>query len=97
MVFYGGAISEGKMATDQLFLLEISNFDYVANCVVVTVQGKTPGTRYGHSIVLCKPHLIIYGGNSSTELLSDVWILNIEKRPFAWILVEPTGTIKPSP
>jgi len=29
-------------------------------------MGKTPGRRYGHSVVFCKPNIIVFGGNTGT-------------------------------
>jgi protein phosphatase len=50
----------------------------------VPVVGATPGRRYGHSIVFCKPFLLVYGGNTGSETINDTWCLNVEKSPFSW-------------
>ena len=52
--------------------------------MIVPVVGKTPGRRYGHSIVFSKPFLIVFGGNTGTEPVNDVWCLNVDKAPFSW-------------
>jgi hypothetical protein len=31
-----------------------------------------------------KPHLIVFGGNTGTVPINDVWILNVEKAPYSW-------------
>ena len=52
--------------------------------MIVPVVGKTPGRRYGHTIVFSKPYLIVFGGNTGTEPVNDVWVLNVDKAPFSW-------------
>ena len=53
--------------------------------MIVRVVGKTPGRRYGHTIVFSKPYLIVFGGNTVSESVNDVWVLNVDKAPFSWI------------
>lgn len=43
--------------------------------------GATPGKRYGHTMVYSRPFLLVFGGNTGTVAVNDVWILNIEKSP----------------
>jgi hypothetical protein len=38
--------------------------------------------RYGHSMTYNRPHLVLFGGNTGSEAVNDVWILNVEKNPF---------------
>ena len=52
------------------------------------VVGSTPGRRYGHSIVFSKPHLIVFGGNTGSEPVNDVWCLSVEKAPFSWSILD---------
>jgi protein phosphatase len=33
---------------------------------------------------LGKPFLVVFGGNTGTIPVNDVWILNIEKIPYSW-------------
>ena len=40
--------------------------------MIVPVVGSTPGRRYGHSLVFIKPHLLVFGGNTGNESVSDV-------------------------
>jgi len=35
-----------------------------------------------------KPFLLVFGGNTGTESVSDVWVLNFEKAPYNWLRVE---------
>jgi len=62
----------------------------------VKIEGPTPGQRYGHSINYIKPYIVVFGGFNTTELLNDVWILNIQIMPFEWKRVAFTCEI-PSP
>ncbi len=52
--------------------------------MIVPVVGSTPGRRYGHSIIFAKPHLLVFGGNTGSEPVNDVWCLSVEKAPFSW-------------
>ena len=57
----------------------------------IPTVGATPGRRYGHTIVYCNPHIIVFGGNIGNETKNDVWSFNVEKSPFSWIKID-TGT-----
>jgi len=63
--------------------------------MIVPVVGKTPGRRYGHTIVFSKPYLIVFGGNTGTEPVNDVWVLNVDKAPFSWVNVDLNSADKP--
>ena len=39
-------------------------------------------------MTLIKPYLLIYGGNTGTEAVNDVWALNLEKSPYSWLKLE---------
>ena len=78
----------GSLASDDLYLLDLRNGDQAAQWMIVPVVGKTPGRRYGHTIVFSKPYLIVFGGNTGTEPVNDVWVLNVDKAPFSWIALE---------
>ena len=42
------------------------------------------------------PHLIVFGGSTSSGIMNDVWILNITKKPLNWEEVNCKG-INPLP
>ena len=69
-------------------MLDIRNGEDNATWTLVPVIGTTPGRRYGHTITYCKPFLIVFGGNTGSEPVNDVWVLNVEKAPFSWSKVE---------
>jgi protein phosphatase len=62
--------------------------------MIVPVVGKTPGRRYGHSLVFFKPYLLVFGGNTGTEPVNDTWCLNVDKAPFSWSKLE-TESVSP--
>lgn len=39
---------------------------------------------------------MVFGGNTGTIPVNDVWVLNIEKVPYSWQNIN-CGNIKPSP
>ena len=84
MVVYGGATGGGSLASDDLFLLDMRNGEEESTWMIVPVVGSTPGRRYGHTIVFSKPHLLVFGGNTGSEAVNDVWCLSVEKAPFSW-------------
>ena len=91
MVVYGGATGGGSLASDDLYLLNLRNGEKKAQWMIVPVVGKTPGRRYGHTIIFSKPYLLVFGGNTGTEPVNDVWWLNVDKAPFSWTLLETVG------
>jgi len=95
MVVYGGATGGGSLASDDLYLLDLRNGDSAAQWMIVPVVGKTPQRRYGHSIVFNKPFLLVFGGNTGTEPVNDVWCLNVDKAPFSWSQLEIAGSEQP--
>lgn len=43
-----------------------------------------------------KPYLLVFGGNTGTEPVNDVWCLNVDKAPFSWLKLETAGDIPPT-
>ncbi|MFM1912847.1 MAG: hypothetical protein RIR51_685 [Bacteroidota bacterium] len=60
----------------------------------VPIEGKTPGLRYGHTMVYIMPILILFGGSGDSEILNDIWIMSTDKTPFKW---ERVNINTPSP
>ena len=84
------------MASDDLYLLDLRRGDDQAQWIIVPVIGTTPGRRYGHIINFIKPYLTIFGGNTGTEAVNDVWCLNVEISPFTWTKIRHNSE-SPSP
>jgi diadenosine tetraphosphatase ApaH/serine/threonine PP2A family protein phosphatase len=93
VVIYGGAAggTSGSLASDDLYLLDLKNGEASAAWTIVPVVGPTPGRRYGHTMTYSKPYITIFGGNTGTEAVNDVWCLNVEKAPFAWQKIDCKG------
>jgi diadenosine tetraphosphatase ApaH/serine/threonine PP2A family protein phosphatase len=84
MVVYGGATGGGSLASDDLYLLDLRQGEEQAQWIIVPVVGPTPGRRYGHVITFCMPYLLVFGGNTGSDAVNDVWFLSVEKAPFSW-------------
>ncbi|EGR27027.1 ser thr protein phosphatase family protein, putative [Ichthyophthirius multifiliis] len=91
MVIFGGAIGGGGMADDNLYLLDLSQGQDKEQWITIPVYGSTPGRRYGHTMIFVKPFIVVYGGNTGTESVSDAWVLNIEKAPYSWQKLDCQG------
>lgn len=37
--------------------------------------------------------MLVFGGNTGSEAVNDVWCLNVEVAPFSWSKLETTGKI----
>jgi len=37
----------------------------------------SPGARYGHVMAYIKPYLVVYGGNTGSEAVGDVWRIDL--------------------
>ena len=83
------------MASDDLYPLDMRQGETTANWMIVPIVGKTPGRRYGHTIVFVKPFLITFGGNTGSEPVGDVWCLSVDKAPFSWTRLECSGESPP--
>ena len=97
VLIFGGATGGGGLSSDELFLLDLKAGDDKALWVPVEAKGPSPGPRYGHSLVFIKPHIVVFGGNSGNESLNDVWLMNLEKSPYSWFLVELRGRVERPP
>ena len=83
------AIGGNSQASDDLYLLVKRRKEgSMDDCAC---RRKTPGKRYGHTIIFSKPYLLVFGGNTGTEPINDVWCLNVDKAPFSWTLLETVG------
>jgi hypothetical protein len=47
--------------------------------------------RYGHTVVFAKPNILVFGGNTGTDPVNDVWTLNVDKAPFTWVKLDIEG------
>ena len=42
--------------------------------------GSAPLPRFGAAVAMWGPQLVVFGGNSATGLLNDVWTLDIDEK-----------------
>ena len=94
MVIYGGATGAGGLAPDELFLLDLKDGESQSEWVTVPVNGKTPGRRYGHTLVNCRPYLVLFGGNYNNDPANDCWLFNMTDNSLQWTRLSSKG---PSP
>ncbi|KAH8739173.1 serine/threonine protein phosphatase [Cryptosporidium ryanae] len=87
LVIYGGATGGGSLSSDELYLLDLRKDPHYGWMSVPICGGRTPGRRYGHTMVYSKPNLIVFGGNDGQRTLNDVWFMNVEESPFVWTQV----------
>lgn len=74
---FGGALGGGELADDSLYQLDILSLHGKAFWSVKKCLGAAPTPRYGHVMGYLKPFLIIQGGNTGSEPVSDVWVNDI--------------------
>ena len=92
---YGGALGGGELADDQLYELDLQNLSDKAFWSVKMCKGQSPRARYGHVMGYLKPFLIIHGGNTGNEPVTDVWVNDIMNTA-EWRKAE-TGIENPPP
>lgn len=91
---FGGALVGGTIAKEHLYHLKVK--DTKALWSEVTVKGEKPLPRYGHSLSYCKPHVILFGGSTGSEVLNETWCINMLEDPFVWVRLVCPGP-KPTP
>ncbi|EAN31775.1 Calcineurin-like phosphoesterase family protein [Theileria parva strain Muguga] len=96
VVVFGGATGGGALSSDDLFLLDLRR-EKQLSWIIVPTTGRSPGRRYGHTMVFSKPNLILIGGNDGQQPSNDVWVLNVEQSPFTWNEVTFSPTIQLPP
>ena len=74
---FGGALGGGELADDTLYQLDVHNLADKAFWAAKNCLGPSPGARYGHVMGYLKPFLIIHGGNTGNEPVSDVWVNDV--------------------
>lgn len=86
---YGGATGGGSLASDDLFVLDCRDDRYV--WTIVPAVGLTPGRRYGHTLCYAKPLILVFGGNTSSQALSDVWAMDLSEPSCLWTKLTVEG------
>jgi protein phosphatase len=104
LLVLGGANKNGGYASNELYILDLSQGATKANWSIIPVGGIKPGRRYGHSMIYCKPNLIVFGGvvKDKNKYSNELWTLNLDKIShndfYEWNSVQfNSNQIQPSP
>jgi hypothetical protein len=46
-------------------------------------------------MIFLRPYLLVFGGNTGTEPVNDVWSINIEKSPLNWLKLDCGNEVPP--
>ncbi|KAG8477683.1 hypothetical protein CXB51_027675 [Gossypium anomalum] len=94
MVVFQGGIGPAGHSTDDLYVLDLTNYKFKWHRVVV--QGQGPGPRYGHVMdLVSQRYLVTVSGNDGKRVLSDAWALDTGQKPYIWQKLNTEGD-KPS-
>ena len=74
---FGGALGGGQLADDNLYQLDFLTVTDKAYWQIKNVKGSSPGARYGHVMAYLKPFVIVYGGNTGSEAVGDIWKIDL--------------------
>ncbi|MBA0589925.1 hypothetical protein Gorai_018647, partial [Gossypium raimondii] len=90
MVVFQGGIGPAGHSTDDLYVLDLTNYKFKWHRVVV--QGQGPGPRYGHVMdLVSQRYLITVSGNDGKRVLSDAWALDTGQKPYIWQKLNTEG------
>ena len=74
---FGGALGGGELADDGLYQLDYLTLQDKAYWTVKNCKGSSPGARYGHVMAYLKPFIVIFGGNTGSEPVGDIWKIDV--------------------
>ncbi len=84
-----------------MYLLDLRNGDNTATWNQLNVSGKTPGKRYGHTLVYLQNYAVCFGGNTGTQPTNDSWIIALDeinlKQTYQWNKLEVSNDQLPFP
>ncbi|KAK8269482.1 hypothetical protein V6Z12_D11G132800 [Gossypium hirsutum] len=90
MVVFQGGIGPAGHSTDDLYVLDLTNYKFKWHRMVV--QGQGPGPRYGHVMdLVSQRYLITVSGNDGKRVLSDAWALDTGQKPYIWQKLNTEG------
>ncbi|PPR80909.1 hypothetical protein GOBAR_AA39807 [Gossypium barbadense] len=96
MVVFQGGIGPAGHSTDDLYVLDLTNYKFKWHRVVV--QGQGPGPRYGHVMDLVSQRYLVTKRPACVELgmlgkrvLSDAWALDTGQKPYIWQKLNTEG------
>lgn len=96
MVVIQGGIGPAGLATEDLHVLDFTEFDR-PRWHRVMVQGAGPSARYAHALSLvANRFLVAIGGNDGKQTLSDAWALDTSEKPYQWRKISDCGEDPPA-
>ena len=91
MVVIQGGIGPAGLATEDLHVLDFTEFDR-PRWHRVMVSGPGPSARYAHALSLvANRFLVAIGGNDGKQTLSDAWALDTSEKPYQWRRITDSG------
>ena len=91
MVVIQGGIGPAGLATEDLHVLDFTEFDK-PRWHRVMVSGAGPSARYAHALSLvANRFLVAIGGNDGKLTLSDAWALDTSEKPYQWRKITDSG------
>ncbi|KAK9868860.1 hypothetical protein WJX84_000767 [Apatococcus fuscideae] len=91
MVVVQGGIGPAGLATEDLHVLDFTDFDR-PRWHRVMVQGPGPSARYAHILALvANRYLVAMGGNDGKQTLGDAWALDTSDKPYQWRKIQDAG------
>jgi protein phosphatase len=75
---FGGATKSGTFASNDLYMLDLSEGEGKANFSILSVGEQKPPKRYGHVLLVYKTYIVTYGGNlKNNNLANDLWVYSL--------------------
>ena len=103
LAIFGGTCLQGELASDDLYVLELSSEKNSSIWYKVPNDGNGPGKRYGHTLIYYEKYLLIFGGNLGNALTNKVHFTIINDnndftKPIKWeVLKTKENTPSPPP
>lgn len=96
MVVIQGGIGPAGLATEDLHVLDFTEFDR-PRWHRVMVSGAGPSARYAHALSLvANRFLVAIGGNDGKQTLNDAWALDTSEKPYQWRKITDSGEEPPA-
>jgi hypothetical protein len=91
MIVFGGLAAGGEPRND-VWALDLTGGGTLETWIPLAAGGTPPAARYAHLAVYDRDddRVVVFGGQSSSEVLGDVWALSLAGTP-AWSRITPAG------
>eukprot|EP00121_Abeoforma_whisleri_P010775 Awhi_evm2s9935 len=88
LVFGGSNVPFGHSNTNDFWVLNLTTFHWKK----MTFPGESPCPRYGHSLVMHKNKLYLFGGTSGCVYFNDLYELDFTK---GWTMLKDNSRVNP--